>query len=312
MKDDVFAVIADSTRRHILQALAAERSAVGELVEELGVGQPTVSKHLKVLRTAGLVETEAVGQRRFYSITPEPLLSITEWAQALLDAPALQIGEQEDITPNPQGDITHLAYQQGNEVAPSSPTIRVSQAVAYGTPDPEEESPMTDEVTLEQTYTPVVPHPTDAGILITPLMPFTPVFDENLIGKPGDAIGIDQVFIGRQAESTQALPVVSEGMPTVGDVKVETALQLKVMAKDLKIDPSDSPVPTPENLVLGEDLSNVQQVTVTSEAEANAHAEAAVAEAQERAFVTEAQAKEMTEERGLLSKLARWGRRGAR
>ncbi|WP_237243503.1 ArsR/SmtB family transcription factor, partial [Rothia nasimurium] len=90
MKDDVFAVIADPTRRHILQALAVERLAVGELVEELGVSQPTVSKHLKVLRTAGLVETEAVGQKRFYSLTPAPLATVTDWVDGLLAAPAAE------------------------------------------------------------------------------------------------------------------------------------------------------------------------------------------------------------------------------
>lgn len=47
MKDDLFAVIADPTRRHILEFLAIERLSVGELVEELGISQPTVSKHLK-------------------------------------------------------------------------------------------------------------------------------------------------------------------------------------------------------------------------------------------------------------------------
>ena len=66
MKDDVFAVLADPTRRHILSCLSRERLSVGELVEELGVSQPTVSKHLRVLREAQLVQTEAQGQKRFY------------------------------------------------------------------------------------------------------------------------------------------------------------------------------------------------------------------------------------------------------
>ena len=84
MKDDLFAVIADPTRRHILEFLAIERLSVGELVEELGISQPTVSKHLKVLRTAGLVETEAVGQKRFYSLVPQPLERVTDWLTSLL------------------------------------------------------------------------------------------------------------------------------------------------------------------------------------------------------------------------------------
>lgn len=88
MKDDLFAVIADPTRRHILEFLAIERLSVGELVEELGISQPTVSKHLKVLRTAGLVETEAVGQKRFYSLVPQPLERVTDWLTSLLPPPS--------------------------------------------------------------------------------------------------------------------------------------------------------------------------------------------------------------------------------
>lgn len=83
MIDDVFAVIADPTRRQILRVLAAGKRPVGDLVDELGVSQPTVSKHLKVLRNAGLVDTQAVGQKRFYSLTPEPLENVLEWIRSL-------------------------------------------------------------------------------------------------------------------------------------------------------------------------------------------------------------------------------------
>ncbi|MBM7051951.1 helix-turn-helix transcriptional regulator [Rothia sp. ZJ1223] len=83
MIDDVFAVIADPTRRQILRVLASGETPVGTLVEELGVSQPTVSKHLKVLRTAGLVTTRAQGQKRLYSLTPEPLSKVTLWIETL-------------------------------------------------------------------------------------------------------------------------------------------------------------------------------------------------------------------------------------
>ncbi len=86
MIDDVFAVIADPTRRQILKALSQQRRPVGELVEELGVSQPTVSKHLKVLRGAELVETEAEGQKRFYSLTPAPLGKVEAWISSLTSA----------------------------------------------------------------------------------------------------------------------------------------------------------------------------------------------------------------------------------
>ncbi|NKX51020.1 winged helix-turn-helix transcriptional regulator [Arthrobacter deserti] len=80
--DDVFAVIAESTRREILRCLRESDKAVGELVEELEVSQPTVSKHLKVLREAGLVSMRAQGQKRFYSLVTGPLEDVAEWVSA--------------------------------------------------------------------------------------------------------------------------------------------------------------------------------------------------------------------------------------
>ncbi|WP_028279495.1 metalloregulator ArsR/SmtB family transcription factor [Arthrobacter sp. H5] len=77
--DDVFAVIAEATRREILASLRTGDKAVGELVEELAVSQPTVSKHLKVLREAGLVSMRAQGQKRFYSLNSGPLQEIARW-----------------------------------------------------------------------------------------------------------------------------------------------------------------------------------------------------------------------------------------
>uniref|UniRef100_UPI00258D360D ArsR/SmtB family transcription factor n=1 Tax=Arthrobacter sp. TaxID=1667 RepID=UPI00258D360D len=79
----VFAVIAEGTRRDILEALATEHKAVGQLVEELGVSQPTVSKHLRVLREAGVVTMRAQGQKRYYSINTEPLSMVSEWLHGL-------------------------------------------------------------------------------------------------------------------------------------------------------------------------------------------------------------------------------------
>ncbi|ALE07222.1 hypothetical protein AL755_19935 [Arthrobacter sp. ERGS1:01] len=81
--EEVFAVIAEGTRRDILEALATEHKAVGQLVEELGVSQPTVSKHLRVLREAGVVTMRAQGQKRFYSINTEPLVLVSEWLDGL-------------------------------------------------------------------------------------------------------------------------------------------------------------------------------------------------------------------------------------
>ncbi len=77
--DDVFAVIAEATRRDILVSLQAGDKAVGELVEELAASQPTISKHLKVLREADLVSMRAQGQKRYYALNPKPLQGVAEW-----------------------------------------------------------------------------------------------------------------------------------------------------------------------------------------------------------------------------------------
>ncbi len=82
MTDDVFAVIAEATRRDILVALRKGDKAVGELVEELEASQPTISKHLKVLREADLVSMRAQGQKRYYTLNPKPLAGIASWLQA--------------------------------------------------------------------------------------------------------------------------------------------------------------------------------------------------------------------------------------
>ncbi|MBD3758420.1 MAG: winged helix-turn-helix transcriptional regulator [Microbacterium sp.] len=88
---DIFDVIADGTRRDILQLLR-ERASAGErgtsvshIVTELGVSQPTVSKHLKVLRDAELVTVREEGQHRFYSLSPAPLDIIDDWLVPFFD-----------------------------------------------------------------------------------------------------------------------------------------------------------------------------------------------------------------------------------
>ncbi|MFF0989958.1 ArsR/SmtB family transcription factor [Kocuria nitroreducens] len=86
--NDVFAVIADKTRRGILAALKDGERPVGDLVAELGVSQPTVSKHLKILREAGMVSMEAQGQRRLYAVQPEPLAEVTAWVHEVVGGAA--------------------------------------------------------------------------------------------------------------------------------------------------------------------------------------------------------------------------------
>jgi len=74
-----FEVLAEPNRRRILDLLLQREQPVGALVDALGVSQPAVSKHLKVLRTAGLVTVRSDAQRRLYRVRAEPLRAIDEW-----------------------------------------------------------------------------------------------------------------------------------------------------------------------------------------------------------------------------------------
>lgn len=75
----VFEVIAEPNRRAILSLLATSERSVGEIESQLGMSQPTVSKHLRVLRDAGFVQAQVHAQRRLYRIKPEPLQELDAW-----------------------------------------------------------------------------------------------------------------------------------------------------------------------------------------------------------------------------------------
>ena len=74
-----FEVLVDPTRRRILDLLLERPRLVGELTEELAISQPGTSKHLRVLRSAGLVTVRQDAQRRWYELAPEPLQALDEW-----------------------------------------------------------------------------------------------------------------------------------------------------------------------------------------------------------------------------------------
>jgi len=79
---DAFNAIAEPRRRQILDVLAGGERAVNELVAQLGVAQPTVSKHLRVLRKVGVVEVRGDGRRRLYRMNGKALKPIHDWVQA--------------------------------------------------------------------------------------------------------------------------------------------------------------------------------------------------------------------------------------
>ena len=78
---ETFEVLAEPHRRRILDLLRQEERPVGELVRLLAASQPAVSKHLRVLRDAGLVEVRVDAQRRLYRIRPEPLREVARWLE---------------------------------------------------------------------------------------------------------------------------------------------------------------------------------------------------------------------------------------
>ena len=77
--ESVFGIIAEPNRRAILSLLMSSERSVGEIERQLRMTQPTVSKHLKVLRDAGFVESTVDAQRRLYRLKPEPLQEIAAW-----------------------------------------------------------------------------------------------------------------------------------------------------------------------------------------------------------------------------------------
>lgn len=79
---DPFAVLADPTRRRLLDTLRDAERPVGELVDALGINQPSVSKHLRVLREAGMVASRIDAQRRCYRVKPSGLEEIDTWIGA--------------------------------------------------------------------------------------------------------------------------------------------------------------------------------------------------------------------------------------
>src|SRR6516225_1483123 len=77
--ESVFEVIAEPNRRAILSLLVSSQHSVGEIERQLGMPQPTVSKHLRGLREAGFVESTVDAQRRLYRLKPEPLQEVDAW-----------------------------------------------------------------------------------------------------------------------------------------------------------------------------------------------------------------------------------------
>jgi len=104
--ESVFEVIAEPNRRAILSLLASSQQSVGSIERQLCMPQPTVSKHLRVLRDAGFVESTVDAQRRLYRLKPEPFQEVDDWLaqfrrfwSAHVDALERHLDHMDDSTP---------------------------------------------------------------------------------------------------------------------------------------------------------------------------------------------------------------------
>jgi DNA-binding transcriptional ArsR family regulator len=94
---DAFNAIAEPRRRQILDLLAAGELPVNDLVRRLGVPQPVVSKHLRVLRTVGLVEVREQGRQRVYRLDGRPLEPVHDWVQRYQQAWSARFDKLDDV-----------------------------------------------------------------------------------------------------------------------------------------------------------------------------------------------------------------------
>jgi DNA-binding transcriptional ArsR family regulator/uncharacterized protein YndB with AHSA1/START domain len=93
----IFEALADPTRQRILALLREGERPVGDLVDSLGVAQPSVSKHLARLKAAGLVDLRAEAQRRLYRLTPEPLRELDDWLAPYLKGAAAEHEDRVEV-----------------------------------------------------------------------------------------------------------------------------------------------------------------------------------------------------------------------
>ena len=106
-----FAAIAEPNRRAILGLLVTAERSVGEIEQELGMSQPLVSKHLRVLRDTGFVESRVEAQRRVYQLQPKPLMEMDAWLSPFRRFWAAHVDQLErhlDRTaePRPEKDVS--------------------------------------------------------------------------------------------------------------------------------------------------------------------------------------------------------------
>jgi DNA-binding transcriptional ArsR family regulator len=109
--ESVFEIIAEPNRRAILSLLVSSQQSVGSIERQLRMPQPTVSKHLRVLRDAGFVESTVDAQRRIYRLRPEPFREVDDWLAQFrriwsvhVDALERHLDNMDRSTPSNEGE----------------------------------------------------------------------------------------------------------------------------------------------------------------------------------------------------------------
>lgn len=196
MHSDVFSVIADPTRRRIVRILAEQTHTVGAVVEKLGMSQPTISKHLKVLRDADVVSVTVEGQRRLYSLNPDVFATVTEWINE-----TVQIAHQSNEAHAPVALPGGVTASASDKATAEKPEATDSETLAVEAPTPEEIEQARIQRTRAQHLTPSAriysrpaehaadstaseavaektgaaePTPQEEAVDSTPMRPFTP------------------------------------------------------------------------------------------------------------------------------------------
>jgi DNA-binding transcriptional ArsR family regulator/predicted enzyme related to lactoylglutathione lyase len=116
--ESVFEIIAEPNRRAILSLLVSSQQSVGEIERQLGMTQPTVSKHLRVLREAGFVESTVDAQRRLYRLKPEPFQEVEAWLVLVRSR------ECSRTPPRPHGAVNNIETENKEKRTRPKPRLR--------------------------------------------------------------------------------------------------------------------------------------------------------------------------------------------
>ena len=225
MHSDVFSVIADPTRRRIVRILAEQTHTVGAVVEKLGMSQPTISKHLKVLRDADVVSVTVEGQRRLYSLNPDVFATVTEWINE-----TVQIARQSNEAHAPVALPGGVTASASDKATAEKPEATDSETLAVEAPTPEEIEQARIQRARAQHLTPSAriysrpaeqaadstaseavaektgaaePTPQEEAVDSTPMRPFTPA-------SYGYDAGVTPAASATPAAPAEAKPVVAQ------------------------------------------------------------------------------------------------------